>query len=434
MTSAKPVAAADRLDDRPEPLSDLLPPPFVIPRYDGLSVANVPATIGEVLDAPVGTLPPLDDHLWRHLAGDRVDRVVLLILDAVGWERLRRALGEDASTAAWLTSVGATIAPVTAIFPSTTTATLTTLWTGVPPAQHGLLGYRLWMREFGTVADMIHLAPAAYGLGGSLKDAGLDTATFLPVPRVVDQLAASGVRSYVHMPRAIQGSGLSELHFRGATALTGFLGLGDCMVLARERLEATAGQRALVAVYWDTIDSLSHARGPDQAHWEAEWQVILHAVRTHLVGPLSAAARRRTLLVITADHGHNTPAPDREIALSDHPGLWAELLVPPTGDRRAAYLHAVQGRRDGVRHYIETRLGHAFHVVDSDAALAAGLWGPGRPAGEARFRAGDLVLLARDGYTLSPVPSDPTRFTRGRHGSLWPDEALVPWIAWRLDG
>lgn len=433
MTSPATPGVPDPLDPPPSALTELLPPPFVVPRYDGLSVANVPATVGSILGARVGTLPPLDERLWRDLAGEGVDRVVLLILDAVGWLRFRQGMAADPATADWLQAAGAAVAPITAIFPSTTTATLTTLWTGTPPARHGILGYQLWLREYGIIGDMIGLSPAIHGLGGSLKSAGLDTATFLPVPRVVEQLAEDGVRSYIFIDRAIRNSGLSELHFRGATAFSGFAGLGDCMTLVCEQLERRPGERALVAAYWDTVDTLTHLRGPAAAHWDAEWQVLMHAVRTQLVEQLSPAARRRTLLAITADHGHNPLAAEREIAVSDHPELWADLLMPPTGDRRAPYLYVRRGRREAVRATIESRLGDAFHVLDVEVALAAGLWGPGRPMPEAAHRIGDLALLARDGYSLMHRPSAPDRLLRGGHGSLWPDEALVPWIVVRLE-
>lgn len=415
----------------PEPLEALLPSPFVIPRYDGGSVGNVPATLGAMLGVEVGTLPPLDERLWHDLIGDGIERVVLIVADAVGWERSQRALAADTRTRAWLDEIGAIVAPLTALFPSTTTATLTTLWTGTPPVQHGLLGFTLWLREVGTVANMIRLGPQAEGLHGSLKEAGLDLTTFLPVPTLAAQLAAHDVALHVLIGEGIRESGLSELHFGEETTLVGYAGLGDCLALLREQLEATVGQRCLIAAYWPVFDTLSHLRGPDLVQWDAEWELLFHGLREILLSALPAPARRRTAVVILADHGHNPIRQEGKIYLKDHPELADCLLIPPTGDARAPYLHVLPGRLRAAREYVETRLGHAFHVVEGERALHAGLWGPGEPMGEVPARIGDLVLLARDGYVLLPEPRE--REFMGMHGSLLPDEAMVPWIAWRLD-
>lgn len=412
-------------------LEALIPAPFVVPRYDGRSIANIPATFGALWGVRLGTLPPLESALWQPLLGDGVDRVLFLLLDAVGWERMNRALARDEPTAHWLEETGGIVEPITSIFPSTTTAALTTIWTGAPPAQHGMVGYIMWLREFGVVAKMIELQVAHKGLRADLLSAGLDPKTFVPVPTLAQQLGQLGVPLYVLIGAAIRHSGLSQLHFQGTEHVIPYAGLGDCLSLLRVVLEQTSGQRALIAAYWPSFDTLSHIHGPNPDHWDAEWRIVMGALREILFHDLSPAARRRTLVVITADHGHNTVLEERLILLSDHPELSGRVLMEPTGDSRAPYLHVRDGQREAVRAYIEAQLGHAFHVLDADEALAAGLWGPGDPMPEVRFRVGELVLLARDGYALDARKRETPLI--GRHGGLWPDEALVPWIAFRLD-
>lgn len=414
------------------PLDALLPSPFVVPRYDGLSVANVPATLAAMLGAEVGTLPPLDERLWRHAVGDEIERVVLFVVDAIGWRRMQRALERDPATREWLDDVGATVAPLTAIFPSTTSATLTTLWTGVPPVQHGLLGFTLWLREVGAVGDMIRMRVRNDGLTGSLLDAGLDVHTFLPVPTVGQQLRGQGVEVHVLIGEEIRESGLSRLHFGGVESLTGYAGLGDCLEQVRQHLEASIGRRALIAAYWPSFDTLGHLRGPTPANWDAEWRVFMHAVRDVFTANLDRDLRRNTAIVVVADHGQQQIREERYVLFVEHPELAEHLLIPPTGDPRAIYLHARPGRREAIRGYVERSLFDAFHVLNADDALEVGLWGPGEATSETHVRIGDLVLLAKDDYALFPARRDLPLL--GMHGSLTPDEALVPWIVWRLDG
>lgn len=421
------------LDRRPSPLGDLIPHPFVVPQYDGYSVANATATLGACLNIPLGTMPPLDAAYWQPLLGDGIDRIIFLIVDALGWQRMQQALAEDTQTATWLADQGAIVRPMTALFPSTTTATTLSLWTGVPPAQHGILGYLQWLREFGVVANMIGLKPWLGAFNGSLLDAGLDPANAIPVRNIGHTLLAFGVDTHILIGAHILNSGLSQITFNGLPQerLHGYASLGDCVSIVRDLAEQTAQHPAFIGVYWPDFDTLSHIHGPTPHHWDAEWAMFTHMLRTQLVEALSPEARRRTLLVITADHGHNTVTPERVIEVGQHPDLAECLRIPPTGDSRAPYLFVREGMKAQARAYIESALGHAFHVLDAQEALQAGLWGPGTPMVETPHRVGDLVLLGYDGYALEYRQRE--FFLVGRHGSLWPDEAIVPWIAMRLD-
>jgi hypothetical protein len=78
----------------PEPL----PPDegWVLPHYDGLSIANIPATVAALLgtDLP-GALPALPQELYADWAPG-LRRIVLVILDALGLRMLQEmwAAGE----------------------------------------------------------------------------------------------------------------------------------------------------------------------------------------------------------------------------------------------------------------------------------------------------------------------------------------------------
>ena len=70
-------------------------------------------------------------------------------------------------------------------------------------------------------------------------------------------------------------------------------------------------------------------------------------------------------------------------------------------------------------------------LLDMDRAVAAGLFGPAELPPESRNRLGDLLLLACDGSRL--IPAGETADHRGEHGSLTPEEMLVPLLMARLD-
>jgi len=81
-------------------------------------------------------------------------------------------------------------------------------------------------------------------------------------------------------------------------------------------------------------------------------------------------------------------------------------------------------------------LADRFALLHTEEALEAGLFGPVEALTPAsRVRLGDAWLIARDGnrLTMKKEEKEEGYQLRGRHGSLTPDEMLVPLLVARLD-
>ena len=403
----------------------------VFPHYGGLSIANLAPTFAALLGLEPGGAP-LWDPLWAPFRG-RVDRVVFIILDALGYLQLREALDADPQASFHRLARGGLLAPLTSVFPSTTTAATTTFATGRTPLEHGLLGYELFLREFSRAANMILLSGRGAKRSGELVDLGLDYNTFVPVPSLAQRLAVEGVPTFVMLPHSILDSGLSKLQYRGGQ-MTPYLSSADMWVGLRHLLTARPGP-ALISVYWPGVDSAAHHYGPDTEMTKAEIRNLAYSLGRELLDGLPVGARRRTLLVISADHGQLRSQPQDAVDLAQHPELAQRLLFLPTGEARTAYLYARQGEKAAVLDYLRERLAEQFAAWDSDAAYASGLFGPPASAApEARSRLGDVVLVARRTYSLqvAGVHKPPAEMP-GRHGALSPAEMLVPWLAAHLE-
>ena len=151
------------------------------PAYDGLSILNLPASLCDWLGAPPMPHPKIDLAPLEALA-EGVEQVVVALIDAVALHRFQRWFASSPMEAE-LNARPSLLAGLTSVVPSTTSAALSSLWTGRSPAEHGVLGYEIFLREFGMVANMITHAPAAFnGNAGLLYEAGFDPLTFLPVP------------------------------------------------------------------------------------------------------------------------------------------------------------------------------------------------------------------------------------------------------------
>ena len=404
---------------------------FVWPHYGGHSIAEVPSTVAVLLGAdPVPGMHPLEAALWQPLA-DGVERVVLLLIDAVGWCRLGEAMNQDPELPLHRWRQRGLLAPLTSVFPSTTAVALTTFWTGVPPVRHGMVGSRVFLREFGALCHLLWFTPVVATKRWLLLDWGLEPETFVPVPGFAEHLATAGVPTYALIHAGLEKSALSQVHYRGVVELQGYLGLTDMLISLRELLESRTGERFYAAAYWGIADGLAHRYGPEDERMAGELRAILYGLERELLSRLSPRARRGTLFILTSDHGQHQVREETTIHLQHHPDLREALRMDPGGELRAPYLYAAD--REAVRGYVAEHLSAAFACLDAVEALEAGLFGPGRPMSEVERRLGDFILPARGDPLLYWPQQEPDVEILGRHGGLSAEEMLVPWLAMRLD-
>ncbi len=414
------------------PLPALLPADqgWVMPHYGGLSIANVPATVAALLGSELpGALPPLPREIWADWAPG-LRRVVLVVLDALGYRMLQRMWGEGEGGAFSRLAEAGRLTPLTSVFPSTTDAALISLGSGRPPAEHGWLAYFMYLREMGVAANAILLSPAWSRQQDSLVDAGLDVDELVTVPTLAQHLAEAGVPTHATLSAFFSESAFTGLLYRGVAQIHTHRYASDFWGQLRQALAETRGQRCFHTAYWSGLDTLAHDHGPDADLWAGEFRTVNYLLQHEFLTRLPAEDRDGTLLLITADHGQIGIPPEQILTVTEHAELGRHLLVPVMGESRAAFVYARPGRREAIRNYLEEHAPGWFVVVDSAEALDAGLMG--RPvADESYARAGELLVLPTGNHALQQA-EPPTRLL-GRHGGLTPDEMLVPLIGARLD-
>jgi hypothetical protein len=324
--------------------------------------------------------------------------------------------------------------PLTSVFPSTTVAALSSLWTGLAPSQHGYLGTRLFLREYGALVDMISLKLVVNGVPGQLLTMGLDPDKFLPAPNLAEVLKAAGVAVNDLLQYSLVRSGLTRILHRNVDKLVPFVAASDMWVTLRRMLDSQRAddQPMYIYAYHAPADGISHHYGPGDEALEAELRSFVYSMQTEFLDRLSPQARAGTLLVIGADHGQTITPRETEIALHKQP-VWNDLVMMPTSEARIAYAHLRAGRMQAFRDELARDLAGKLMAVDTREALDAGLWGPEPLHAETGSRLGDLLLLATgDGWLADSTGQMPD--FRGMHGGLTVEEMLVPSLWLRLDG
>jgi hypothetical protein len=398
----------------------------IYPDYDGFSLANVPTTITRLLGIPDFGIGPLDESILASLGGP-YQKVVLLLVDALGLRQLNQWMAAEPNLV-WAKYYNrASFSPLTSICPSTTASALTTLWTGVAPATHGIIGYEMWSREFGMVINnILHSAASARSDVGGLTRSGFEPSAFLGRPLLGPHLRQNKVTPTAFMHYAITRSGLSVMQL-DEVDLKSYVDEADLCISLAEYLNGRPGIRDYVYAYYSDVDTLMHRFSADDPRVPYQFSMFSSLFESAFLNHLSPAVAKDTLLILIADHGSVATPIDPRYDLNNHPKLKSLLVMQPTCENRLAFLFIKQGQIDAVRDYINRTWPDEFLLLEPDTALESGLFGPKPFKEQARERLGDLIVAAKGDAYLWWAPT--ANHMAGRHGGLSRQEMLVPFYA-----
>src|SRR6516225_10773722 len=252
----------------------------VLPRYGGRSLPDLASSL----------LTSLGIEGGQNVLGlAPAARICLLVVDGLGWELLR----DHPAAAPFLSELAVNGAPLTAGFPATTVTSLSSLGTGRPPGQHGMLGYQVAIPGTKKV------------LNGLRWDNSVDPLAWQPGSTVYERAAAAGVFTYRVAASALERTGLSMAVMRG-TEYRPADSLGALVAQAAGALRGT--DRALVTVYHGQLDGTGHTFGAGSDAWRFH---LGHVDK--LAEQLAAILPPATPLYVTADHGMVDVAPEDRI-------------------------------------------------------------------------------------------------------------------------
>ncbi|WP_285724168.1 alkaline phosphatase family protein [Psychromicrobium xiongbiense] len=334
--------------------------------------------------------------------------VCVALVDGLGSAQLKRALAHMPFLRTVLADPAADRRSLQSAFPSTTTASLASLGTGLESGLHGMVGYEVLDPDRDTVINL---------LGD--WDPAVNPLRWQPYPTVFEQLQGKVRTVTVSLPR-FKDSPLTRAVLRGSE----FLAATTPQARVRVAAETLASREpTLLYWYWSEVDKAGHRYGVDSPQWEHQVAELDGALRS-----LSAQLPPDTLLLLTADHGMVDVAPEHRYDFSTDPALVAgvrhtageprlrQLYLEPDADAEAL----VQAWRKA--------WGHQAWILQRDEAIEAGFYGEMRP--EVLPRIGQVLVAAREPVAFYDMRSSPARALElvGQHGSLTKAERVVPLI------
>lgn len=333
--------------------------------------------------------------------GEELRGAVVVLVDGLGAELLRRRSGH----APFLRKLLNRSEPGTVGYPSTTATSMGTFGTGLPPGAHGLAGYQVRDPHTGLLFNEL-----------SWED-GPEPEAWQPEPTVFERAARDGVQVTMVANDYFEGSGLTRAALRGADFRT------DGRLSARCHIAVQMVRRPgrqLVYLYWGQIDRTGHEHGCDSAEWTTELERVDDEL-SRLAGELP----RGVGLWITADHGMvDVPAHQRvEISTDAELDDGVDLVG---GEMRALQLYCRPGAADDVLATWQGRFGDRAWILGVEDAIDQGWFGPVHD--RVRPRLGDVHVAFRDAWAVTDARVMHPKVLQlpGQHGSLTPDELLVP--------
>lgn len=362
-------------------------------------------SLGAVLPAALDAVGYGHVVTGRDAAADRAalgipeaKHVVVVLLDGLGHLQLDARKGH----APFLRSAETGIA--SAGFPTTTATSLGLFGTGCAAGRTGMVGYSARNPTTRTIANLISwegvdhpekwqrepsLLAAAVGAGASITTLGKR------------RFAGSGLTRAVLSGGEFMGAEHLADRIDGAIAVSRVPGVSYC--------------------YWGEIDAAGHKHGWMSDPWVAALEDADRELR-RLAAHLPAGAE----LVITADHGmvDVTGAPRWDVA--KEPEL-ARGIALVAGEPRALhlYLDGAADPRELVARW-QDRLGKHVVAAERQEWIDAGIFGP--VATHVVDRIGDVVVAMAGRATVvdSRTQTEASMALIGVHGSLTPEELLVP--------
>jgi predicted AlkP superfamily pyrophosphatase or phosphodiesterase len=345
---------------------------------------------------------------WRL---DPTRRACLFLVDGMGSELILQNADYAPYLAALLRNGPQGIGPqgigrtLAAGFPSTTSTSLSSVGTGLPPGEHGMLGYRLMVPGTGRLMNFLKW------------DQDVDPLQWQPKETMFERLSRAGVDvTHVSSPRFAE-SGLTRSVFRGAR----FSGAEPPDVRAERALQALeAAAPSLVYLYYADLDFVGHAAGVGSQAWCDQLGYV-----DALVHWLAERLPQESSLYVIADHGMVDVPNEHRIDADTDWELRAGVALLG-GEARARHVYAHSGAERDVLAIWSERLDGVAAVRCREDAIAEGWFGSAVEP-HMRQRIGDVVVAMRGDWAVVASEREVVESRLiGMHGSMTAAERLVP--------
>ncbi|OQY10940.1 MAG: hypothetical protein B6I29_00290 [Marinitoga sp. 4572_148] len=386
----------------------------ILPHYEKYSILNISNWIIENFGGTPFYKPyPIPFKNKKH--------VVLFLVDAMSYNTFKSVINEKKDEFKFLGRNQ--FFPATSVFPSTTANAITTFMTAKTPAEHGILGYILFLKELGSLVNMIDFSPL-FGVRGSFEPYLVND--LLKVDTISEILENLGVKSFTHTHSDIVNSGLSKIHNKGSN-IKGYKSLVEMFGIVYEKLEnyINNGEKSFQFAYYGHVDGIGHKYGAKDYKYKAQIYWFLKMLEEEFLSKLNKKIFDDVAIIITADHGMLETPLIKEIRFSNESEISKNLWIPPGGEMRMMYFYTKN--KKNFFEFFNSKYKDFGNLIEIEEAEKINLFGT-KIDPKIRERVGDFVMIAKSNYSFVYKYGSSYVHLKGKHGGLSFHEMIVPVI------
>lgn len=351
------------------------------------------------------TLPEIDCLLKQNYKN-----VVLVILDGMGNNVLEKASPDGLFSKHKVTTI-------TSVYPCTTTAALTTYYSGKAPVETGWLAWSQYFKEYGRTIDMLPYVDSY--TGESLPRNKFDAYELLKYKTTYEQIldSSSGTTVYEIKPSHCDMKTDKCIHIHNLEAMCDSI-----------KTLCMNNENKYIFSYFDNPDSINHEKGWDSDETK---EFILYA--ENLFEKLQSDLKStNTLLLICADHGHNNIHNNyNSLELKD---LEECFIMPPSLEPRFVSFWIKQEKKEYFELKFKEKFTDEFLLYSKKDFIDSNLLGYGKQHPKIDDFIGDYVAIAisDSAINLGTYLSSEKHLKLSNHCGLTENEMEVPLIVFDL--
>lgn len=375
---------------------------IIFPNYEH-SILNLINTILKYykVETKYNSLPELEKTLQKEYKN-----VVLIILDGMG-EHILKNISPDN----FLYKNHKDI--ITSVCPSTTTAALTTYYSGRPPIETGWIAMSQYFKEYGRAIEMLRKIDSYTHekINTSRMDV-YDLIKYIPVYEQIEKTNPD-VKAYEINPSFCEARSK-----RNIKANTIELMCDSIKAICQNR------EKNFVLAYNDNPDALLHKYGCDSN----EVKEFIKNAEEQIEKMCKELNNSDTLIIISADHGHKNI--EKIYNILDLKEINDCLIMPPSLESRAVTFFVKENKREKFEEFFENNLKDEFMLFTKEEFLARNFLGYGTQHKKVDDFLGNYIAVAISDsiIKLDTYTSKEKANKKSTHCGFTPNEMEVPLI------
>ena len=332
--------------------------------------------------------------------------VILIILDGMGEHILNKTSPDGYFNSNKIDCI-------TSVYPSTTTAALTTYYSGKPPYESGWIAWSQYFKEYGRAIDMLSHKESYKrdSLEGASIDVFKSVVNYEPIFYRIEK-ASSDIKAYEITPsysdkrakRSIRADSIDE-------------------IIENIEMLCSNQDKKFIFAYCDNPDGLLHKYGTTSDEAKNFIQETENKIE-HMCENLP----KDTLLIISADHGHKDI--EKAYTLLDYPEIQECLILPPSLESRSITFWVKEEMKEEFEKRFNNIFENEFLLLKKEEFLKKNFLGYGKKHPKIDDFIGNYIALSISSsiIRLETFLAEGKKVKKSTHCGLTKDEMEVPLI------